>query len=136
MIKRIFSKLKDEKGLSLFEILIVTAIVSGAAIAIISTVTTGSDKVKKNNAKAKLAEIAGYVKMYKSEKGKYPDELVDLVDAEFYEEEPEDPWGNEFIYNKPGEGGRKYEICTDGPDDETEDDDFCNWTKEDDEDDE
>lgn len=126
MFKKIFI---NEKGLSLFEILIVTAIMSGVAIAIFSTVTIGSEKVKKNNARAKLAEIAGYVKMYKSEKGEYPTSLDDLVTAEFYEEVPEDPWGGDYIYNQPAEGGRKFEVCTEGDDDETDEDNFCNWTK-------
>ncbi len=117
-------------GMSLIEILIVLGIIAGASAAIMNAVFTKADKARIQQAKTQIAALAGDIKQYKLEKGNYPgtEEGLDvLVDSGYLEEVPMDPWNTEFMYEYPGTHGKKFEICSDGPDEDTEDDDICNY---------
>lgn len=124
----------NNKGMSLIEILIVLGIIAGAMAGIMTTVFSKRDKAMIKQTQTEIAALAGDVKQYKIDERKYPstDEgLEALVDAGFREEIRADPWGNDYIYESPGSHGKKFEICSDGPDDEVEDDDICNYKKSD-----
>ncbi len=124
----------NNKGMSLIEILIVLAIVASASAMIMNTVFTGQDKANIDAAKTEISKLTGFVKLYKQDKGAYPsteEGLEALVEGGFMEEVPLDPFKNPYVYESPGSHGKKFEICSGGPDgDETEDDDICNWKKE------
>lgn len=127
-----FRFFKNEKGMSLIEILIVLSIIAGAMAAILSTVFKGADKAKIDQTKAEIGKLSGYVKLYKMDHGKYPtsDEgLQALVDGGFMEEVPLDPWKTEYMYESPGSHGKKFEICSEGPDEDTTDDNICSYKK-------
>ena len=63
------------------------------------------------------------VNTYYMDKSKYPDSLEDLLGKDsfgesYFSEEyiPKDPWGNEYTYQKPGSGDRKFDIICYGAD--------------------
>lgn len=127
---RLIKKLKNEKGMTLIEILIVLSIIAGAMAAIFATVFSGADKAKTDQAKAEIGKIASYIKLYKMDHGNYPsaDEgLSALVTGGFMEEVPVDPWKSDYIYEVPGTHGKKFEICSPGPDEDDPSDDICNY---------
>jgi len=126
-------RLRNQKGMSLIEILIVLGIIAGAMAAILNTVFSSGDKAKVKQTETEIGKLSGFVKLYKQDTGKYPTSdqgLEVLVDAGFMEEVPTDPWRNEYVYESPGSHGKKFEICSDGIDEDDEVDDICNYKKE------
>jgi len=113
--------------MSLIEILIVLGIIAAAMAAILNTVFTSGNEAKKKQADAEINKLAGFIKLYKQDEGKYPtsDEGLEAIVGKYIEEVPLDPWKNEYIYESPSSSGKKFDICSPGPDDETEDDDIC-----------
>ncbi|MBF0106449.1 MAG: type II secretion system protein GspG [Deltaproteobacteria bacterium] len=129
---KFIKRLKNEKGMSLIEIMIVLGIIAAASAAIFSSVFTGADKAKSKQAEAEINKLAGFVKVHKQDTGKYPttDEgFQALVDAGFIEELPLDPWKTAYTYESPGSNGQKFTICSAGPNEESEDDNICNFKK-------
>ena len=64
----------------------------------------------RDEAKMGLAQLALALKIYKAEKGKYPDSLSDLV-PEILPELPQDPLtGKDFVYKHEGEGFLVYSL--------------------------
>lgn len=128
-----FFRLKNEKGMSLLEIMIAMGIMATVVGGIMKIVSDRSRSASQEQARTTIAQLEGSVKYYKSKKSKYPtaDEgLNALVDAKIMDELPKDPWGAEFTYTFPGtHGKKKFEICSGGEDD-GEEDDICNWTEE------
>ncbi len=104
----IFTRLKDRRGMTLIEIMVVLAI-----IAIIAGVLgkglfnrLGRAKIKTTVMKVKAVEEA--VKEYRLDLGKYPDSLADLVAKQYLEGDAElkDPFGCDLQYNKSGANGK------------------------------
>lgn len=129
---KFIKKLKNEKGMSLIEILIVLGIIAAAMAAILNTVFSSGDKAKMKQAETEIGKLEGFVKLLKQDTGKYPTTdqgIAALVEAGYMEEVPQDPWKNDFTYQSPGSHGKKFEICSGGPDEESEDDDICNYKK-------
>jgi len=63
-----------------------------------------------HEARIGLAQLALALKIYKAEKGKYPDRLDDLV-PEILPELPKDPFtGKDFVYKREGEGFLVYSL--------------------------
>ena len=119
--------------MTLIEILIVLGIIAGASAAILKVVFNRAERANVKQAEAQIATIEGEIKLFKQEKGNYPttDEgIAALVDAGSLDETPLDPWGNEYTYEAPGTHGKKFEICSGGPDEDIEDDDICNYKNE------
>lgn len=124
------NRLKNQKGMSLIEIMIVLGIIAAVMATVMNFVFSSGDKAKANQTKAEIKRMEGFVRMYKQEKGEYPttDQGLEAVaDAGFMEEVPRDAWNNEFLYESPGSHGKKFEICSDGADEDDESDDICNF---------
>jgi hypothetical protein len=63
-----------------------------------------------HEAKIGLAQLALGLKIYKAEKGNYPDTLADLVPG-ILPELPKDPFtGRDFVYKREGEGFLLYSL--------------------------
>lgn len=124
MKKQTLNILRNQKGMSLIEIMIVLAIVGTVVAGIMNVVGVQGDRADRQNARTQIAAMEKYAKMYKRDNKKWPTSVDDLV-GEFYEEEPTDPWGNSYEIS-PGEGKKGVVICSMGPDENDETDDICN----------
>ena len=127
-----FQKFKNSRGMTLIEILIVLGIIAGAMAGIMMGVFKSSDKARVKQAMGEIERMSGFVKVYKQDKGDYPTGdlgLQALVDEGFIDEVPQDPWKHDYSYESPGSHGNKFEICSQGPDEDVETDDICSWKK-------
>ena len=71
----------------------------------------------RHEAKIGLAQLALALKIFKAEKGKYPDSLSELV-PDILPELPKDPFtGKDFVYKKEGEGFLVYSLNENARDD-------------------
>ena len=119
IINRLVAGLRNEKGFTLLEIMIVITIIAimGALIA-----PKFMDMPKKANvtaAKTQMQNFGMALDRYMLEKNHYPstDEgLQSLVQEGMIKKVPNDPWGNPYIYRSPGETDPDYEILSYGAD--------------------
>ena len=126
-------------GFTLIELILVTVI-----IAILAGMVTLSFRGTATDAKirAALGDIKSYesaIELYALENNdQYPEQLTDLVTGkkQYLRELNKDPWGNAYVYLKPGAQHRgSYDVFSMGPDGvrDTEDD-VAPWlTREDEE---
>ncbi len=128
-----FSRLSNQKGMSLLEIMIAMGIMAAVVGGIMKIVSDRQRSANIETARTAIAQLEGSVKYYKTKKSKYPtaDEgLNALVEAKITDEVPKDPWGNDYVYSFPGtHGKKKFEICSGGEEDDDETDDICNWSE-------
>jgi general secretion pathway protein G len=107
-----FSSLKNRKGMTLIEIMIVLAII-GAMMALLAPKILGQqDKAKVKEAKILLGQIVNSLAMYYTDCGKYPQSLENLVTQDascsnwgpeaYLKKLPKDPWGHELAYELNG----------------------------------
>ena len=115
-------------GFTLIELILVTVI-----IAILAGMVTLSFRGTATDAKirAALGDIKSYesaIELYALENNdQYPEQLTDLVTGkkQYLRELNKDPWGNAYVYLKPGAQHREsYDVFSMGPDGarDTEDD--------------
>lgn len=120
--------LRNAKGMTLLEIMIVLAILGGL-IGILGTQVVGNlKKANIKEAKIQISEISKLLEMYYTDCGSYPTSdagLEALVDASaasncsswgpdpYMKKVPLDPWKNDFIYES---NGGKYRIISLGSD--------------------
>lgn len=100
--------LKNQKGLSLLEILIVLAILGTVAAMLISRVTGGLEKAKVQETKLAIGQIVQAINLYYTDCAKYPASLENLVTADsncsnwgpepYLKRIPKDAWDKEFSY--------------------------------------
>lgn len=102
--------LKDQKGMTLIEIMIVIAIIGGLMAILAPKFMGQKDKANVGQAKIAMGQIANALSMYKNDCGKYPESLENLVTADAscstWGPEPyvkkkslDDPWGHPFVYS-------------------------------------
>ena len=120
-------------GFSLIEVMVVVVIIALLAGVVGISVTGYVDKGRKTKAKADLAQIAGAVKSYYADHGKYPDpaEGIGVLVPQYLDPIGTDPWGGEYQYEFPGVDGPFDVICfgADGREGgEGSDADMTNWS--------
>ena len=129
-------------GFTIVEIIVVVVIIAALATMIMPKFIGKIGKAKHSVAMQKVVEIEKAVDMFFYDYERLPETLEELVfrPADIDEskwEEPSlkakdviDPWGREFIYNKPGDHGR-YDIYSLGADGleggEKDNEDIQNW---------
>lgn len=134
---------KREKGFTLIELLIVMVIL-GLLAALVGPRMFGKvGKSKQNAAKAQISLFETALDTYRLDVGKYPTTEQGLEalrskpgesgkwDGPYLSKQiPKDPWGNEYLYESPGEHG-DYDLISMGADGsqggEGEDVDIVNW---------
>ncbi|MFN7387854.1 type II secretion system major pseudopilin GspG [Brevundimonas sp.] len=120
-------------GLTLVEMIVVLAIIAVVAVLIVPNVIGRPDEARVTVAKTDLKTVATALRMYRLDNGGYPTTdqgLQALVErptappapraypAEPYLTElPQDPWGRDYVYRSPGQGGA-YDLFSLGKDGE------------------
>ena len=145
-----FIELKNDKGFTIIEIMVVIVIL-GLLIGVVGPRLIGrTDDARVSTAKMQIESLASALKMYKLDNGTYPtteqglDALVTppaTVNAGKWrkggylekEKVPMDPWGNPFVYLFPGAHG-DFDLISNGadgvPGGEEYNKDVTNWDTE------
>ena len=142
-------KNRSRAAFTLLEVLMVVAIIGLLAAFVVPNVLGARDRAKIELTQALVdSGLNGALKLYRVHMDRYPqdddDGLMALVEEPDDEEEAakwagqyvqakdlRDTWGNDFIYECPGEINEdSYDLSSAGPDgDEGTDDDITNWEK-------
>jgi len=134
---------RRQQGFTLIELLIVMVII-GLLAALVGPRMFGKvDESRQRSAKAQISLFETALDTYRLDTGKYPttDEGLEALrtkpsgverwDGPYLNKEvPKDPWGNEYVYQSPGEHG-DYDLMSYGadgsPGGEGSDMDIVNW---------
>ena len=110
-----------QAGFSLIELLVVLVILGLIGGLVVPDIIGNTEKAKYKAAVAKIVSLSGAVDRYYLDNGQPPNRLEELVNdpgnADFWDgpyiksSELTDPWGNEWVYNYPGDHG-EYDITT------------------------
>ncbi len=123
----------EQKGFTLVELLVVIAILGVLAGTVTVAVVKHLDNAKVGRAEIDIANLKAALKTYYIHVGSYPtaaEGIQALITAPAglagtskwkgpYLDAisvPKDPWGNEYLYNTPGEDGRDFDIIAYGKD--------------------
>lgn len=109
-----FHILKNKRGMTLIEIMIVLAILGSIMALLLPRVTGGLDKSKVREVKIGMGMLMNSLSMYYTDCGKYPATIDGLTKAdancsnwgpEPYAKESQlkDPWGNPYLYELNGQ---------------------------------
>ena len=128
-----FRTLKDSRGFTLIELMVVIVILSLLAVLVGPKIIGRSDDAKVADAKVQIRNLETALKLYKLDSGNFPSTeqgLQALVtkptvgkipnkykDEGYLENKsiPKDPWGNDYVYLSPGEHG-DYDLYSFGAD--------------------
>ena len=134
---------KQQKGFTLLEIMVVIVILGVLAAMVVPNLIGNKDKADIQKVKSDIVALENSLDMYKLDNSVYPttDQGLEALVSEpsvsptprNYREDgyikrlPQDPWGNDYVLNSPGENG-KVDILSIGLDgEEGTDDDIGNW---------
>lgn len=142
-IVKINKKHNKQKGFTLLEIMVVIVILGVLASLVVPNLMGNKDKADRQKVVSDVIALENALDMYRLDNSVYPSTdqgLEALVEEPTgtpaprnYREDgyirrlPQDPWGNDYVLNSPGENGR-IDIFSVGPDgEEGTDDDIGNW---------
>ena len=104
--------LRNQKGMTLIEIMIVIAILGGLMAILAPRFMGQKDKANVGQAKIQMGQIANALSMYYNDCGKFPAALDNLITADpactnwgpeaYIKSAPVDPWRNAFGYEVSG----------------------------------
>ena len=145
---KLYRLLRDNRGFSLIELMVVVIILGILAMYIGPKLMGRTEQAKETQARVQIEALETALKLYKLDNGTYPSTeqgLAALIEQPEtgiipkkwrkggYLEKgkvPQDPWGNEFIYVSPGVNG-DFDIISYGadgvPGGEDENKDINNW---------
>jgi len=132
-----------QTGFTLLEIMVVIVILGVLASMVVPNLMGNKDKADRQKVVSDVVALENALDMYKLDNGVYPsteqglEALVEqpsgTPEPRSYREDgyikrlPQDPWGNDYILNSPGEHG-KIDVLSVGQDgEEGTDDDIGNW---------
>lgn len=112
------SKLKQQKGFTLIEILVVVSILAILGALVVPKIMDRPNEARVVAAKHDIAAIVAALKIYKLDNGRYPSTeqglraLIEKPSSDpvpgnwkqggYLEKMPKDPWGQEYLYLNPG----------------------------------
>ncbi len=134
-------KIRIQQGFTLIELLIVMAIIGMLAALVGPNLIDKVDKGKVTTATAQIKNLENAIISYKLDVGKLPKTLEglrtndsggSLWDGPYLKTAvPKDPWGNDYIYHKPGQHKNPYDLYSKGADGveggEGDNKDIVNW---------
>ncbi|MGZ5279702.1 MAG: type II secretion system major pseudopilin GspG [Pseudobdellovibrionaceae bacterium] len=105
-------KLKNSRGMTLLEIMIVLAILGSLMAVLLPQFMGAQDKSKVKETGIIMSQLVTSLNMYYTDCGKYPESLDGLVKADaacanwgpeaYRKNVPTDPWGTPFAYSVEG----------------------------------
>ena len=110
--------MRNNKGFTLLELMIVVVILGLLATLIVPKVVSYPDKVKKQKAAIEIRNILNALDMFHTDTGRYPSNVEGLAilvtnpgnienyNPDGYIEKTTDPWGNPYVYIYPGKNGK------------------------------
>ncbi|WP_227765939.1 type II secretion system protein GspG [Zhaonella formicivorans] len=120
MLKWFRKLLKDEKGFTLIELMVVVVIIGILAAIAVPAFSNSSDKAKVSKAKADLRTLESALAVYYAENNFYPNSLNDLVTGKYIKRLPKDPWDNDYVYSISSGSYNLYSKGSDEDDDNGE----------------
>ena len=136
--------MKNKKGFTLIEILLVVAIIGTLAAMILPRLSGRSEQAKMTVAKVDIdSNIASALKLYELDNGTFPttaqslDALVRKPSTSpvpvnwsgpYLEKDPVDPWGRKYQYQYPGTHGKGYDLFSYGLKENDEKGRITNWS--------
>ena len=104
--------IKNRKGMTLIEIMIVLAIIGGIAALLLPKLTGQLENSKVKSEKIHLGQIVSALQMYYTDCGKYPQSLEGLAKQDsncsnwgpepYYTKSLKDSWNNDLSYESTG----------------------------------
>ena len=140
------SKLRSERGFTLIEVLLVMVILTVLAAVVVPKFTSRSKEARITAANTDISNLSVVLDAFEVDTGRYPttsEGLEALVEEPsslsnqsswkgpyIQRGVPSDPWGNEYVYEMPGDNNTYgYDLYSYGPDgQEGGDDDIDNWS--------
>ena len=136
--------MKNKKGFTLIEILLVVAIIGTLAAMILPRLSGRSEQAKSTVAKVDIdSNIASALKLYELDNGTFPttSQSLDALshkpstspipqnwNGPYLEKDPIDPWGRHYQYQYPGTHGKSYDLFSSGPKENDEKGRITNWS--------
>mgnify|MGYP001627356901 CR=1 FL=1 len=116
--------LHKKSGFTLIELLIVIVILGLLASLVAPAMFSKVDSSKIKTAETQLRMLESSINTFRLDVGTFPDSLQELIKSDkngwdgpyLPREIPLDPWGNPYVYAKPGEQGRPYSLRSYGRD--------------------
>ncbi len=106
-----------ERGFSLVELMVVISIIGLLAGIVAFNVIKQGVKAKRMKVKADVSTFDKAIKLYKSDTGKWPQQLEDLSEEiDDMSKAVIDPWGNHYVYQYTGSGDPPYRLGSYGAD--------------------
>jgi len=116
---------KTAAGFTLIEILVVMAIIGMLAVMVAPNIFNQQAGAQRDAALSQISALEAALDTYRLDVGQYPDSLEGLVENDsgraawngpyLRREVPQDPWGNEYVYDSDGRG---FTLVSYGPDGE------------------
>lgn len=130
-----FKSLRDEKGFTLIEILLVVIIIGLIASLAIPNLMGRFERSKEEIAKAQVELLSSGVQSFMLDVGRCPKDLQELIQSSdpkwrgpylSKKEIPKDPWGRDYQFKCPGDHGA-FDLYSLGPNGQLDDKAIKNW---------
>lgn len=115
-----------QKGFSLLELMVVLVIIGLLATLVGPTLISKLGDSQQKVAKSQISMLESALDSYRMDVGVYPRELKALREnienksmwngPYLKKDLPQDPWGNDYLYQSPGKEGKDYDLISLGAD--------------------